>query len=121
MSNSPSAHAHEHEALSLPVFFATIFASLGAFYVLLWLLAPNSVWVAQVSASVWKFAAAFLVLKLFNCFVEYFFHRYVLHKPVVPFLARFYRQHTLHHNLTASAADARRAAARCPTWRTFIR
>ena len=32
--------------------------------------------------------------------MEYFFHRYVLHNPVVPFLAHFYRQHTLHHNLT---------------------
>src|SRR5581483_1894077 len=42
-------------------------------------------------------------ISLFNCFVEYFFHRYVLHKPVVPFLSRFYRQHTKHHSLTRIA------------------
>jgi len=27
----------------------------------------------------------------------------VLHKPAVPFLRRFYRQHTLHHALTRIA------------------
>lgn len=43
-----------------------------------------------------------------NCFVEYVFHRYVLHKPVVPFLSRFYRQHTMHHSLTR--ISKRRAA-----------
>jgi hemolysin III len=54
----------------------------------------------QTSTSVWRFATAFLTMHLFTCFVEYVFHRYVLHKPVVPFLSRFYKQHTLHHSLT---------------------
>jgi hemolysin III len=32
--------------------------------------------------------------------MEFFFHRYVLHKPVAPFLSYFYKQHTHHHSLT---------------------
>ncbi len=31
---------------------------------------------------------------------EFFFHRYVLHAPLIPFLSHFYKQHTLHHALT---------------------
>ncbi|HVZ64251.1 MAG TPA: hemolysin III family protein [Lacunisphaera sp.] len=99
----PPPRSHVEEELSLPLFFFTVAASLGGFCLLLWWLAPSSVWLAQVNTSIARFAAAFLLLKLFNCFVEFFFHRYVLHKPVVPFLSRFYRQHTLHHNLTRIA------------------
>jgi hemolysin III len=98
-----SASAHHHhveEKLSLPLFFFTVVASLAGLVGLVWLAAPRVVWEAQVHTTVWQFAVAFLVLHLFACFVEFFFHRYVLHKPVVPILSRFYKQHTLHHNLT---------------------
>ncbi len=88
------------EKLSLPLFFLTIGVSLSGFYLLFRLLAPQPVWLAHVSAGAWKFAAAFVAIKLATSFVEYFFHRYVLHKPVVPILSKFYKQHTLHHNLT---------------------
>jgi len=44
--------------------------------------------------------AVFLVTHLAAAFVEFFFHRYVLHAPLLPFLSRFYKQHTLHHALT---------------------
>jgi len=91
---------HIEEELSLPLFFTTVILSLAGLYGLLWLCAPTSVWLVQVGAAAWQFAAAFLLLHLFNCFMEFFFHRYVLHKPVVPFLSHFYKQHTLHHNLT---------------------
>src|SRR5205085_8291085 len=84
----------------LPLFLTTLGGSLAAFAALLWLFAPASVWASQVSATAGRFAVAFLTISLFNCFVEYVFHRYVLHKPVVPLLSRFYRQHTLHHSLT---------------------
>ncbi|MEJ1971398.1 MAG: hemolysin III family protein [Lacunisphaera sp.] len=101
MSASPApAHDHHEEELSLPLFFATIVGSLAALLGLFWLAAPHNVWLTQIGTTAGKFTAAFLVMHLFACFVEYFFHRYVLHKPVVPFLAKFYRQHTLHHNLT---------------------
>ncbi len=101
MSASPNpAPAHVEEELSLPLFFATIAGSLALLVGLLWLAAPKSVWLAQTGTTAGKFIVAFLVMHLFACFVEFFFHRYVLHKPVVPFLSKFYRQHTLHHNLT---------------------
>src|SRR5690606_25599474 len=48
----------------------------------------------------WKFGAVYVVSSLVLCFVEFFFHRYVLHQPALPGLGRFYRQHTLHHGLT---------------------
>jgi hemolysin III len=88
------------EHFSLPLFLFTVAASLAALVVLIKLVAPDAVWHAQISAHVWQFAVAFLVVHLLTCFIEYIFHRYVLHKPVVPFLSRFYRQHTLHHSLT---------------------
>jgi hemolysin III len=100
MSATPTPRAPVEEELSLPLFFFTVVVTLAGLYGLFWLLAPASVWFVQIGTTAWQFAAAFLLMKLFNCFMEFFFHRYVLHKPVVPFLSRFYRQHTLHHNLT---------------------
>jgi hemolysin III len=100
MDNPQAPHAHEEEHFSLPLFLFTVVVSLAGLVGLLKLLAPESVWSTQLSASAWHFAAAFAAIKLFNCFMEFGFHRYVLHKPVVPFLSRFYKQHTLHHNLT---------------------
>ncbi|MDB6116167.1 MAG: channel protein hemolysin family [Lacunisphaera sp.] len=100
MSDSIVSAPQAEEELSLPLFFFTVLVSLAGLYGALWLCAPTSVWLVQVGAAAWKFAAAFCIIKLFNCFMEFFFHRYVLHKPVVPFLSHFYKQHTLHHNLT---------------------
>ncbi|WP_438483144.1 TrhA extension/companion domain-containing protein [Oleiharenicola lentus] len=95
-----SAHAHKHEEFSLPLFTVTVLLSLAGFTALLWLLAPQAVWHAQVAADWWKYLITFLSIHLLLAFIEYGFHRYVLHRPVVPFLRRFYRQHTLHHSLT---------------------
>ena len=100
MPASPTPQDPAEEQLSLPLFFFTVTLSLAGFYFLFRWLAPQSVWQAHVAAGVWQFLAAFMAIKLGTCFVEYFFHRYVLHKPVVPLLSKFYRQHTLHHNLT---------------------
>jgi hemolysin III len=63
------------------------------------LIAP-SVWQAQLAASWLSVLAVFLGVHGAAAFVEFFFHRYVLHAPLVPFLAYFYKQHTLHHALT---------------------
>ena len=100
MSHPPDAVLHGEEKFSLPVFLFTIAVSLASIAVLFKLAAPDAVWHAQTAATLWQFAAAFLAVHLLNCFIEYVFHRYVLHKPVVPFLSRFYKQHTLHHSLT---------------------
>lgn len=88
------------EKFSLPLFLVTVSLSLAGLIALVWLAAPAAVWHTQLTAGVGRFAVAFLLVHLLNCFVEYIFHRYVLHRPVVPFLSRFYRQHTLHHSLT---------------------
>jgi hemolysin III len=98
-SPSPTPVQRE-EHFSLPLFLVTVAASLAGLLGLVWLVAPQSVWRAQIGGSVGRFAGVFLAITLLNCFIEFVFHRYVLHKPVVPILSRFYRQHTLHHNLT---------------------
>jgi hemolysin III len=100
MSQSPASHAHIEEKFSLPRFLLTVTVSLAVLAGLLWLAAPASVWHAQLSSGWVAFVGAFLVMTMLNCFVEHAFHRYVLHKPVVPLLSRLYKQHTLHHNLT---------------------
>lgn len=100
MSDSPSSRVRVEEQFSLPLFLLTIAASLAALAGLLRLVAPDAVWQAQLAGGAGRFAAAFLAIHLLTAFIEFVFHRYVLHKPVVPLLSRFYRQHTLHHSLT---------------------
>jgi len=100
MSERISTKPHVEEEFSLPLFLLVVAASLAGAILLVWLLAPHSVWHAQVGGAVWKLLTAFVGLSLFNCFMEYFFHRYVLHKPVMKILSYFYRQHTHHHSLT---------------------
>lgn len=114
MSAHSGSRKPAEEELSLPRFFVTVVLSLAGLYGLFWLAAPESVWLAQIGAPAAAFVAAFLVIKLFNCFMEFFFHRYVLHKPVIPFLSRFYRQHTLHHNLTRIARKRTPAGKEIP-------
>jgi len=100
MPNPSVSRSHPEEKFSLPLFFLTLALTLAVFVTGLKFLAPAGVWRAQFAAAAWKGAAVFLALTLLNCFIEYFFHRYVLHKPAVPLLSRFYKQHTRHHNLT---------------------
>ncbi|MSU22520.1 MAG: hemolysin III family protein [Opitutus sp.] len=100
MSEPTAGSPKEPEPFSLPYFVFLMTVTLAGLGGLLKLVAPDAVWLAQVSASLGLFVAAFLTVMMVNCFVEYVFHRYVLHKPVVPILSQFYRQHTLHHNLT---------------------
>jgi len=102
MENKTPKKAHENPPFSLWLFIVTVGASLAVLLGALRLVAP-SVWEAQILAPVWSGVAAFFALSLVNCFIEYVFHRYVLHKPAIPLLRRFYRQHTLHHALTRIA------------------
>ena len=102
MPTSTPHQEHEHPPFSVPLFIATIVASLAVLLGALRLLFPAT-WSAQFLSPLWKGAVAFLAISLVNCFIEYVFHRYVLHKPAVPYLRRFYRQHTLHHALTRIA------------------
>src|SRR3954470_7106750 len=99
---SPAGHDHDHEEFSLPLFAFTVVATLIVLLAAMRYFAPN-VWDAQFIAPISKGVAAFAVVSLFNCIMEFFFHRYVLHTPAVPFQRRFYRLHTLHHGLTRIA------------------
>lgn len=98
MTFSPTA-LPRHERFSFLLFFATVAVSLSGILGAFWWIAPD-VWVSQFTASIGRHVGAFLVISLVICFVEYFFHRYILHTSAVPFLRRFYRQHTRHHALT---------------------
>lgn len=89
----------EHEKFSLPLFLLTVGITLAGLFAVLRISAP-AVWHTQFQATAAHAVAAFIAVSLVNCFVEYFFHRYVLHTPAVPLLRRLYRQHTLHHALT---------------------
>lgn len=102
MALSSPTRGAEHEEFSLPLFIFTVLATLAGLLVALRLVAPD-VWTGQWVAPVGKGAIAFLAISLVNAFVEYFFHRYVLHMPAIPFLRRLYKQHTLHHALTRIA------------------
>lgn len=100
MPQSPDSSVAVEEKFSLPLFLFTVTVSLAALIGLVWLVAPAAIWQAQIAFRVGPFIGCFLAVHLLTCCFEYFFHRYVLHKPVVGFLSRFYKQHTLHHNLT---------------------
>ncbi len=91
-------HAH-HEEFSLPLFAFTVLVTLAGLFAILRFALP-SLWAAQFLAPAWKAAAVFGSISMVTCLVEYFFHRYVLHQPAIPFLRYLYKQHTLHHALT---------------------
>ena len=98
----PSYQPHPKRStseFSLPLFTLIILATLAGLFAALRFVVPG-VWTEQFLAPVWKGVVAFFIVSLVNCYVEYFFHRYVLHMPAVPLLRRLYRQHTLHHALT---------------------
>ncbi|MGA3006325.1 MAG: hypothetical protein ABSE59_00390 [Opitutaceae bacterium] len=84
---------------SVTLFLLTVAITLAGLFGTLALIAPG-VWHAQLSAGWIALGLTFLAAHCVNAFVEYAFHRYVLHSPLVPFLSYFYKQHTLHHALT---------------------
>lgn len=84
---------------SLPLFVTVIILSLSGFLLALSLLAP-AIWNVQLAASFPALVGTFLAMHFVNAFAEFFFHRYVLHAPLVPVLTYFWEQHTKHHALT---------------------
>jgi hemolysin III len=87
------------EEFSLPLFAFTVLATLAGLLAILRFAAPT-LWDEQFLAGPGHAAVVFLSISFATCLIEYFFHRYVLHMPAIPFLRRLYRQHTLHHGLT---------------------
>lgn len=63
------------------------------------LLAPT-VWTSQLATSPLTILVTAVGLHFCFAFVEFFFHRYVLHTPVFTLFRHFYQQHTTHHTHT---------------------
>jgi hemolysin III len=99
MARTNHRPAAKIEEFSLSLFTFTVLVTFGGLLGMLWMISPAT-WAAQFIPAWWRILAAFAAVSLLNCFIEYFFHRYVLHQPAIPFLRRLYRQHTLHHGLT---------------------
>ncbi len=90
---------HQTEHFSLSLFLMVNVGTLAVLFAGFKLLFPT-VWAAQIATPLWVIAVTFVGVHLMNAFVEYFFHRYVLHAQVIPFFAHFYNTHNTHHNLT---------------------
>jgi hemolysin III len=95
---------HHHGGKAEPKFSVTLFAitialTFAGLCGIVAYVAP-SVWRAQLAAPWWMLAMVILASHCAAGVFEFFFHRYVLHAPLLPFLSRFYKQHTLHHALT---------------------
>lgn len=101
MINPPPA-----QPFSVSRFFITVFFSLAALLALLAIALPE-VWRAQWNSSWQSIFTTFIAIHFFNSFPEFFFHRYILHAPLIPLLGHFYRQHTWHHSLTQVKPDKR--------------
>ena len=100
MSDPSHSHGDKHDPkFSAPLFMVTVAVSLAVLCGAMAWLTPT-VWQAQLQASGLALFAVFLVVHAAAGIGEFFFHRYVLHAPLVPFLSHFYKQHTLHHALT---------------------
>lgn len=97
---SDHSHAGHHEEKFSPwLFIATILVSLAGMFAVIAFAFPG-VWQAQLDATWLSFLIVFVSVHAIAGIFEYFFHRYILHAPLVPLLSYFYRQHTLHHALT---------------------
>lgn len=92
-------HHSETSRFSLLFFVFIITVTLFGLFIGLYLLAPH-IWHGEVESSLASFLIVVLSVHFCGAFVEFFFHRYVLHAPVIPFLSYFYRSHTHHHSLT---------------------
>lgn len=97
MSNS--THSGKTRPFSVSLFIITIIASVAVYFGILAVIAPK-IWQVQIQASWQSFIVTFIICHLFNAFAEHFFHRYVLHVPLIPGCSYFYKSHTRHHALT---------------------
>jgi hemolysin III len=84
---------------SLVWFLITNLATLAIIFAILKLIFP-AIFASQMSASWTLLIVTFVGAHFCNAFIEYFFHRYVLHAKVIPFFSHFYDAHNHHHNLT---------------------
>ena len=97
-----SNHHHgtkKEPKFSVTLFIITVTLTFAGLCAVLALAAPG-VWRAQLAAPWWMLAIVIVAAHCAAGVFEFFFHRYVLHAPLLPLLSHFYKQHTLHHALT---------------------
>ena len=86
--------------------FATFFIWTGGQFILaflaLWLIVPGIL--SNELAVPWQILLWTFLLGLPLSAFEYFYHRYLLHSAVLPFMAAMHRAHSTHHGLTAVKA-----------------
>ncbi len=99
--NARNAKDLAGKRFSMPRFLVILVLSLVGYISVAALLVP-AIWRVQPTLNFWMMVGGiFFAMLVMNLFVEFFFHRYVLHMPLVPFLSHFHKQHTLHHALTS--------------------
>ncbi|HUZ92659.1 MAG TPA: hypothetical protein VNG29_01530 [Candidatus Paceibacterota bacterium] len=64
-----------------------------------------AVWARELHAGFVANIAVFLAFSAFNCFLEYFIHRYMLHAVVASWFRDIARRHGRHHGLTVIVID----------------
>jgi len=83
---------------SAPMFLLVNVATLVSMLLFISIAFP-SLFAIALSQSWLTIFATFVLVHFATCFIEFFFHRYVLHKQF-PYLGHFYAKHTHHHSLT---------------------
>jgi hemolysin III len=64
-------------------------------------LSLDNLWELQIHPIWWKALIIFAGWQLIDCFIEWFFHRYMLHAPIIGIFSRlFVQHHWIHHKLT---------------------
>lgn len=99
--NSHSAHEKPHR-VPLFSFFAVTGAQFILMFGLFWWALP-AMFGAEL-AQPWKVLLWTFLMGLPLSAFEYFYHRYLLHSAVLPFLGAMHRAHSTHHGLTAVKA-----------------
>jgi hemolysin III len=98
------------EPFSKTRFAIIVSMTLVVYGILIYAFAPG-IFKSNVNASVGKWFVVFLATHLVCAFVEFFFHRYVLHKSFW-FLGKLNKQHELHHRLTSISLEPYRSGGR---------
>ena len=89
-----------HPHFSIWKYCLSVVAQFTLLLLLIRFLAPN-IWARQIAAGPVALILTFLAFHLFNAFVEWSFHRYVLHSVTARWLQSFAKGHRNHHALTS--------------------
>lgn len=97
---SHHGHHHSHEEIRTPFLRFTLItllelgAALGAFY---WIAPKMLAYEATMPLAI---VGWILILGLPMSLFEYFYHRYILHSSILPFMKSQHESHSTHHGLT---------------------